>query len=177
MVKSQLLQKYRLQVIIKDTEGVLAILLTDKVSKTTIMLIGCYLPPDSSIYGRHIEQSFENITNLLYEYSDIDFTFMMGDMDCRVGNLEDYIPEIDDDLPERVVIDEVSNSHGHAFADFLIETKLAIVNGRCCPLFDGFTCISHKGKSVVDFFVAAHENLNQKTNFEVKAINDLVDEL
>ena len=176
MIKNTILQKYRLQTISKDTEGVIVILLIDKMSKTTIMLIGCYLPPDSSIYGRHIEQTLDNITNLLYEHTDVDFTYMMGDMNSRVGNLKDFIPEIDD-LPERIVIDATDNSHGHALVDFLIETKLAIVNGRCCPLSDSFTCISHKGSSIVDYLIAAHENFHQIIDFEVLPVTEVIDNL
>ena len=69
-----------------------------------------------------------------------------------------------------MVIDETKNSHGHAFIDFLVETKLAIANGRCCPLSDRFTSISHNGKSVVDIF-------SQIIDFKVKPITELVDEM
>ena len=56
--------------------------------------------------------------------------------------------------------------------DFLLEGKLCVVNGRICPLNDSFTCVSHKGKSVVDFVVTAHENLDQVEYFKVLPVTD-----
>ncbi len=100
----------------------------------------------------------------------------MGDMNSRVGDMKDYIPEVDE-IASRVIVDNADNSHGKAFIDFLIETKMAIVNGRCCTAADDFTCISHKGSSVVDYFVVAHENLQHVTDFAVLPVTDVVDNL
>ncbi len=147
LVRPTLLSKYRVEVVSKEVEGVLILLLTDKISDMSILLIGCYFSPENSIYGRHIDEVLESITSILFEYTDVDITLMMGDMNARVGNMKDYIPEIDT-LPDRIVIDTTDNSHGHALTDFLIETKLAIVNGRCCPLSDSFTYISHKAQAL-----------------------------
>ena len=57
----------------KDSDGSTA-LLYDKGSDTTVLIIGCYLAPESSVYGRQIQQSFENITNILFEQTDVGFT-------------------------------------------------------------------------------------------------------
>ena len=54
---------------------------------------------------------------------------------------------------------------------------MARVNGRSCPLADNFTCVSHKGTSVMDYFVVAHETFEQVKNFDVKSITDVVHDL
>ena len=97
-------------------------------------------------------------------------------MNSRVGNMKDFIPEVDK-VPERVSIDNNANSPGKAFIDILIETKMAIMNGRCCSLFDSFTCISHKGPGVVHYFAIAHENIQRVTNFEVVPVTEVTDKL
>ena len=52
----------------------------------------------------------------------------------RIGKVLDFVPEIDN-LPERVVIDEIHNQNGTIMCDFLLENKLAVVNGRVCQLY------------------------------------------
>ena len=70
---------------------------------------------------------------------------LCGDFNSRIGRPTeaDFIQD-DDDLPNRVVIDEISNMHGTAFCDFLLENRLAVVNSCLCPQKDNFTCISTK---------------------------------
>ena len=65
--------------------------------------------------------------------------------------------------------------YGQAFADFLLEGKMAVLNGRCCPLSDSYTCISHKGRSAFDYIATAHENLQNVISLNVLPITDIVD--
>ena len=66
MIKRAVAQKYRIQVVSNDSEGIMALLLCNKISDTTILLIGFFLPPESSAFGRQVEYAFENVTNLLF---------------------------------------------------------------------------------------------------------------
>ena len=43
----------------------------------------------------------------------------MGDMNARCGNEADIVTIIDKDIPDRVSIDDIKNSRGTAFLDFL----------------------------------------------------------
>ena len=45
----------------------------------------------------------------------------------------DYI-DILDDIPIRTVLDETQNDHGICFANFLLQTKMCVLNGRLDPL-------------------------------------------
>ena len=82
----------------------------------------------------------------MYENCNADMYVMMGDLNSRVGNMKDFIPEIDD-IPDRQVVDETDNGHGSALIDFLLESKLAIVNSRICPLQNNYTCILQRAKA------------------------------
>ena len=74
-------------------------------------------------------------------------------------------------------IDKINNSHGQALIDFLIEGKLAIVNGRVYQLSDSITCLLVKGRSVVDYFILGHDNINNVLSFAVNPISDTVENL
>ena len=174
-IHEQMLSLYKVQQVAMDTDSMLILHLIHKQSDYSILLIGCYLAPENSVYGRNADSSFDNIMNVMYEYPDVNLTLLMGDLNCRLGKLQDYIVEVDD-IPERVPIDETDNAYGQAFQDFLIEGKLAVLNGRVCPLNDSYTCISHKGRSVVDYIATAHENLKNIISFNVLPITELVDE-
>ncbi|CAG2208271.1 unnamed protein product [Mytilus edulis] len=48
-----------------------------------------------------------------------------------------------------------------------------MLNGRK----QDFTCISKRGKSVVDFIITTHENIHMCTDFDVKIMSDITNEL
>ena len=102
--------------------------LVNKHTDYSILLIGCYIVLENSVYGRNVDAFFDNIMNIMYENPEVDMTLLMGDLNCRLGKLFDYIPEIDL-VDERTVIDESDNTYGQAFVDFLLEGKMAILNG------------------------------------------------
>ena len=79
-----------------------------------------------------------------------------------------------DHIPIRCVIDEVKNQHGSCFIDFLLESKMCLVNGRISPENNDFTNVSKKGKSVVDYIVVPHENLSSCVHFSVTSCNDIL---
>ena len=46
-----------------------------------------------------------------------------------------------------------------------------------CPLKDNFTCISTKGKSVVNYMAITQDNLVSVKDFEVKSMSSMLEEL
>ena len=70
-----------------------------------------------------------------------------GDVNWCFGNKKDYIDNVDD-LRDRHILDANTNQHGQAFIDYLLETKMCILNGRFNKDHDGFTSISSKGTAV-----------------------------
>ena len=69
----------------------------------------------------------------------------------------------------------MKNSQGNEFIDFLQEMSMCVLNGRFNQ--DNFTCVSHKGRSVVDYICVLHDQFNMYNNFNVKTITELIDQL
>ena len=82
----------------------------------------------------------------------------MGDVNGRCDDESDLVSFIDDiDIPNRVILDDVNNARGVAFVDFLKSIQFSMLNGRFYPQDGNYTCISHRGKSVVDYIFLPHE--------------------
>jgi hypothetical protein len=65
----------------------------------------------------------------------------------RCGHCNDYIEGVDDIVP--IVIDNTENLKGDLFIEFLRDINFAMLNGRIGV--NDFTCISPRGRSVVDY--------------------------
>ncbi len=176
LVKRTLIDCHDVDVIENQADGIIALGISNKKSHFSTLIIGLYVPPENSVIGEKIDSFLENVTNMLYEHNDYDMTIVCGDFNSRLGKELDYIPEIDV-LPLRVIIDEVHDQNGITMCDFLLENKLAVVNGRVCPLKDNFTCINTRGRSVIDYFVVAQENMENVTDFEVRRVTDIINML
>ncbi len=109
----------------------------------------------------------------MYDMYEIDLILIGGDFNARMGKMKDYIPDLDNAI-ERRIIDETQNDHGKLFNDFLLQTKMCIVNGRVNPLQDNYMSISHKGKAVVDYFVTEYSTFDNITDFEVITMADAI---
>ena len=107
---------------------------------------------------RHISLSKLHKPYAIYTLSDADYFIICGDLNSRIGDEKDYIPDVDDVI-ERKVLDTSRNQHGQNLLEFLLETKFGVVNGRVSPENDAFTSVTHKGKSVVDYFLVPHYNV------------------
>ena len=81
---------------------------------------------------------FQHLLSLIYETYDDDFILMCGDYNPRVGRKNDLVDSVDD-LPLRVVLDTTTNDHGTSLVNLCVQAKMCIINGRICPLNDGFT--------------------------------------
>ena len=172
-VKNELLDEFCISILDKTYEGIIALQFVHLISNVTIIVVSAYLPPENSPWGRSATDFFDHLLFLVYTNIEADYIFLCGDLNSRIGSLSDIICDIDH-IPLRCVIDEVKNQHGSCFIDFLLESKMCLVNGRISPENNDFTNVSKKGKSLVDYIVVPHENLSSCVHFSVTSCNDIL---
>ena len=54
------------------------------------------------------------------------------------------------------------------------DCKFCTLNGRITTQFDNFTCVSGKGKSVVDYISVPHECIDYCYEFKVHTMGDIM---
>ena len=104
-IKTNLLRMYDVSVEDNSHDGTLALVLKHKVSGLTFLVICTYIAPERSIWGRNSLMFFTHLLNLTYDYSDIDCTVVCGDVNSRIGDLKDYVPNIDN-ICDRMCVDK-----------------------------------------------------------------------
>lgn len=123
------------------------------------------------------------------ETSDNCRFLILGDMNSRVGRLNDFIvhdeldphvnvlpDEFDSDvILNRLTEDSVVNRNGHYLIDFCKASGLRIMNGRVCNDQGNYTFVSHTGKSLVDYVIASPSIMNMFNKFCVGKPNLLSD--
>ena len=173
-VSNSLLVSYKYEIIDKSQDGIICVRFTHNPTMYSFIIFACYLPPESSPWGRNADSFFNHILSLLYVYNDnVDSVFVMGDLNARIGTLNDCLQS--DNLPERSPIDLEKNNHGENLIEFLLESRMCILNGRYDPHYDDYTFLSTRGKSVVDYIITCHENINNCKQFSVIQMTDILD--
>ena len=165
---------YNVSLLEKSIDGVLGILLQNKYTDVKVALFVCYLSPETSHWGRDSQCMFSFLTQQVYLLSDVDYLFILGEFNARLGNSQDIIVNIDDVIC-RAVIDKTRNSHGDSLVEFLHETKMCILNGRINPESNDYTSVTNRGKSVVDYIITRHDLLTACDNFKIYHSHDLID--
>lgn len=69
-----------------------------------------------------------------------DAVYLCGDLNGRISDREDCIPDIDGTVP-RNALDTGFNNHGESLLEFLKDSKCCVLNGRLSPSKDNFTSI------------------------------------
>ena len=156
------------------SDGILGIKLQNRYNSFKIGIVANYLPPDNFHYGQDPEGYFNDLTSLWQDLCDCDLRVGGGDLNARTKQLEDFIPEVDGNLPLRSNPDNVKNSHGSSFVTFLKDNRSVILNGRVTPQLNNFTFVSTRGSSVPDYFYCPIENLNLCTEMRVSLISEIV---
>ena len=174
LVKDDICVQFNITCIDKEYDGIMGLLFKDNNSDYSFVVFVCYLPPEASPWGRDPEAFFNHLLQQVYNYSNVDNMLICGDLNARIGNLKDYIDNVDT-IPPRCVLDLVQNNHGMSLIEFLNESKFCILNGRVQTENDNFTCISSRGKSIVDYIVVAHDCLANYATMQVLTPNDIVD--
>ena len=130
-------------------EGILCSKFTSKHSDYNFIVFSCYLSPENSVWGRDSDAFFAHILGDIYSNCDCDAIYLCGDFNARIGTSRD-ISDFDV-IPERSVLDNFVNQHGHSFVEFLNEAKFCTLNGRFDTNDDNCTSVSSKGSAVVDY--------------------------
>ena len=68
-----------------EFDGIIALSVKDKVSKFNTLIIGTYVPPETSVYGDDPDRVFQELLSLMYENSNADSVFLLGDFKKAYG--------------------------------------------------------------------------------------------
>lgn len=154
-------------------EDILWIKLQEKGSTLCFCLCVCYLPPKGSSRRCDPETFFADLLYQVYMYQNEGTVCISGDFNSRIGYNTDFIEGVDR-IPSREVIDKTENHYGDLFVDFLVDSNFCVLNGRIGNE-NNYTCVSKKGKSVVDYVMVPHESIPSVSDFKVNMISDLID--
>ena len=172
LVKDQLLNDFKIRIVDKEIDGILGIEFENKYSEFSFVIYCCYLPPENSVWGREPSTFFNHLISQLYMTQEHDLVFICGDLNGRVGKLND-VCEIDQ-VKSRKILDTVKGGHGESIIDFVKDAKLAIINGRITPEKDNYTFLSSRGKSVVDYFLTPHDCLKFCKDFSILTMSEIM---
>ena len=176
LIRTSLLVVFNVDLILNLNDNILRIKLTEYGTGAYHVIYCVYLPPDSSPYGCENEHLLNQLVVDLYKHTDTETVMIGGDFNARIGKRKDCYES--DDLPKRVVLDEETNPQGTKFINFINDMKGCIVNGCISPDLDDFTSVtSHKGKSVIDYYVTRHGDLENVKQMAVVSCTDIVNML
>ncbi len=77
--KNSMYNMYNIELLDKSKDDIIVTKLTDKCSDYAILLIACYLPPEQYTCGRDAVSFYAHIFSLLYEFPDVDVTYICRD--------------------------------------------------------------------------------------------------
>ena len=126
------------------------------------MLAVCYIPSEFSSCGRGAEETLQLLAEDVEKFGS-------------QGPLMSYVDEHSEGVPLQKVIDEVKNSQGKDFVDFLKGVNMVVVNGRKGR--DAYTCVSGKGCSVVDYCLVENEKFSMIESFKVTNMSESVEKM
>lgn len=172
-IKNEFLENHKVQIIDDKYDDILWIKVQLNKERDLYLCV-CYLPPENTTRIIDSEEFFNRLMESVYTYQNQGNICIVGDFNARLGDTADYI-EGADNISPRVNIDDGDNKHGNQLVNFLIDTNMCVLNGRLGT--DNFTHISHRGRSVVDYVLVPHEQLQFYTDFNVKTMSDTMDEL
>ena len=167
LIGSKVLELFDVAVISEKFEGILWIQLIHKLSKTSIGICACYLPPIGSSRGDQSLEFFDSIKALIIDNYHMEDFIICGDFNARCGNMDETSGMEGGPVPARVAVDMTSNQLGKELIATLKALDLCILNGRFSPSEDGHTSISSRGMSVVDYIITPVKSFNSFHNFKV----------
>ena len=178
LVGMHVFDQYDVNKCFEVNDNVLGLVFKCKHESESFVLYCVYLPPENSRYSENNELVLNNLTIEIFRQTEVDNVIICGDFNARIGKDNDIINCDSTDLPERAVVDLVKNRQGDRLLSFIKDIKGCIVNGRKTPELNDFTSVtSHKGKSVVDYFIVRQCDLTYVKSMKVKSPIEIVDEL
>ena len=172
LVKNKIAEEFTIEIKDKSFEGFMSVMFKHKTTGFSMIIGVCYLPPESSRWGRDSTAFFAHIIGELYKYDDVDNHVLLGDLNARIGKGKDYIEDIDE-LPKRKVLDENTNKHGSSLLEFLHESRMCVLNGR--DKLDDYTSVSVKGASVVDYIMVPVTQFSSFSEFKVDSCLNMIE--
>ena len=160
LISHELLLNYKMEMIVINNECATRIKLTNKDTGFKMAVLVVYIPPENSVFYNNCEELYDELLLQLYVNVIYDSVVFVGDLNARMGDLKDHCDF--DKLPPRVNVDTAVNNHGRDLINFLLEGKCCILNGRLgCS---DFTVDKNTGRSVVDYCLVRHGDLNMFNN-------------
>ena len=172
LIHNRITSIYGVQVLPRSREGAMWLKFDPKTTGETFCVCICYMPPKGSNHQVQADVFFEDLLQCCYEYQNEGKLVICGDLNARCGDQADHIEGVDS-IPGRKVMDLIENEHGDLLVDFLINNNMCMLNGRKGNGGE-FTCVSTKGKSMVDYVCVAHEQLHLWNDLKVWSIDDLL---
>jgi len=166
---------YEFNVIDKSHDGILAMKFIRKSDDYNFLVVALYLPPEQTSWGRDATKFYSHVLKIIYEHSSCDNILLAGDVNGKIGDLSDFICEVDGNIRPRNSLDKTINKHGRELIDFLIESKMCVCNGRITTEFDNYTFIHPRGKSVIDYVITPILSLENCLEFRVCPPRELID--
>ena len=152
IINNSLTTKYDIQVLDNSHEDILWVLLDaiKEEDREDSLVVGvCHMPPFGSSRGGNPDAFFGSLIDCLHQYYSLGSVVICGDLNARCGYEVDLHEDYIGIIPSRQAILEIKNPSGDMLLQFLRDCKLCMVNGRSGK--DNFTCVSPKGRSVLDF--------------------------
>ena len=178
LVGDKLAEHYVVSEVDKSYNDILVMKFTHKISEFTFLVVSAYLPPETSPWGRDAASFYNYLLQTVYTYHDVDALFILGDFNARIANLQDFDDAIDVINKRIANIDDKVNGHGRSMIDFLLDSKLCVLNGRVSPITSNhYTFHSVRGLSVVDFILTPHDNLSICENFNIESCTDILNKI
>ena len=140
-----------------------------------------YIPPVTSCNAIQARLQWQTLELEIQQYKHMGDVVVMGDLNARIGLLNDNIVRdtipnnvpctlycVSESLP-RVSQDITVNMYGKQLIDICINTGLQIVNGRVGADrgIGRYTCYTYNGSSVVDYVLAQTGIRERIVSFEV----------
>ena len=144
----------------------------------------CYVyvrDPKSQVLRHEEFDYFEILEQQIAKYKTLGKVFITGDMNSRTGQYTDSTDFLifdrylnaglnnneNFDIPSRSNKDTVIDNNGRRLLDMCKSTGLLIGNGRLCADQDigEFTCITPRGRSVVDYFLLSYSDFDCISEF------------
>ena len=147
--------------------------------KNDVFLCAAYISPQNSTSDRDItaEEKFDQLRNELDYYSALGEIAIIGDLNSRIENAQEYHIGFDLDcnaaditrseyVPPRNSRDNHVNSYGRQLLKLLTDYDMLIVNGRVCgDMYGSYTCCQWNGCSVIDMLIVQNNWLLQGVRF------------
>ena len=176
LFKDSFFEEYSVDIVDKTHEDIMWVSCTHFTNLEHMLFIcACYLPPAASSRGDKSHECFDILKQQIIEFQDKGEIMICGDFNARIGGLNDNVGGIA--LPQREILDTVTNSHGRQLVDFLRDCDMVTLNGRFSPEMDNFTVLSTLGRSVVDYAIVQSGCFSNYCNFKVGTMLNLLDDL